>query len=886
MTLLQKSRVLILALLILPCIIYTQTIISGTIRDEISDIPIIGASVIIQNTNEGSVSDANGNFSFRTNLDLPLTVTVSFVGYSPRNVLYQTDQNQVIHLKEGLAMGDEIIITASRKSEKASEAPASISIVGERILKSQTLMSPAMSLRNLQGIEVTQQGIDHFQINLRGRTDAFTTDTYFIKDYRNLMVPGQGIIALGRTSLNDLDIDRIEVVRGPGSALYGPGVETGVVHFITKSPLDHPGTSVSLGTGTKSNFSIAGRHAGSFGDKLGFKIVGHFNRADDFILDPEDPIDAESLAAFQPQVISGLTGEVIKTSNELETKVSNYSLLGELEFKPHDDLNIRANAGYNYRKGLVRADLGEALQDYPYYFAQVRLDAKNLFAQVYLNGTNQESDENILYRTGITSFSNNKAYQAQVQYDWPVIENKFDLTLGSEIQLIRAETKGTVHGRFENSDDFNIYSLYAQAKYSISSNLYIVGALRVDDFSAINETTISPRAGLGYQPFPTHNFRFTYNRAITSPSSLFIFADIPFGVSPAFDIPFLGGIQPISYADPVVTTSLIPGVGEYPGTDMPLAIPYAIALGGISNIFSQEVVDYLGSKLSQISGTTSGIPILNGQPVSTFPERGSLRSTKTSAYELGYKGVLGGKLAVGLDIYYNQRKDLIFAGPVSLLVINPTLTADLISELNRVIDPSELAVLGVSQQEIVQAYTNIANGLAANPLGLIEPEVEYPSSNPQFIITPSNTGEVNYFGAEISFQYYFNDLFSTFANYSWLNENFFSDEEIDLAGTGQVYSLNTPKNRIRFGIDHIPNEKGATFSASVRYQDKMEVSNGTIFVGTVDSYTIIDLSLGFNFGNGFSLNATAQNLFDKKYRVMPRMPKIGRLVLIKGVYEF
>lgn len=134
-------------------------------------------------------------------------------------------------------------------------------------------------------------------------------------------------------------------------------------------------------------------------------------------------------------------------------------------------------------------------------------------------------------------------------------------------------------------------------------------------------------------------------------------------------------------------------------------------------------------------------------------------------------------------------------------------------------------------------------------------------------------------------QYYFSEELSVFANYSWLEQNFFTDEEIDLPGTGQVYALNTPENRIRVGMDYIPEAKGFSYNASVRYQDEYQVEMGTIFSGVLDSYTIVDAGVGYNFGNGIKINVTAQNLFNNEYRVMPRMPKIGRLVLAKAIFE-
>lgn len=883
----RKLLATTLVWLLLPFgILCSQTLIKGTVVDKNSGIPIEGATIQLKEGLAGTTTDIKGQFEIRTEQAFPIILSVSYIGFKAQEVLYQSDSPVRILLEQETYIGETIVVSASRKPEKESEAPASISVIESRSLETQALNNPGIALRMLAGVDVTQQGIDHFQITLRGRSDPFTTETYYMKDYRNLIVPGQATIALGRTSINELDMDRIEVVRGPGSALYGPGVETGVVHFISKSPIDYTGTSLSIGTGTQSYVSFAGRHAGRLSKNLGYKVLAHYNQADDFPLDPDDPIDAASLSAFQPQVTSSLTGEVLRTSNTLETKVSNYSLSAALEYRANDFTSWHLTGGYNQRRGIVRANLGEALQDFPSYFGQFRFKSKNFFAQFYVNGTIDDNEKNVLYRTGLTSISNNQTYQAQAQNDWELFDNKVDLSLGAEIQMIRTATQGTVHGRFEDRDAFDIQSAYAQSRWSVAPQLDIVMAARVDHFAAIEETVFSPRAGIVFQPLPTQSFRLTYNRANTAPSSLFIFGDILSGQNPAFDIPFLGGTQPIEFPDPLVTNSLIPGVGSYSGTDLPLAVPYGIALSSLQDVFSAEVLSYLSDQLGQVSMTTAGIPLLNGSPVSVLPERGKIRSTKTNAFEFGYKGVFNQKLAVGIDIYYNRRNDLVFVGPVSLLVVHPNLAADLSAELTRVTDPDELNSLGITQEAVVSAFSAVGEGLAANPLGLISPEVAYASSQPQFIVTPSNTGEVNYFGAEVSLKYYFNDRFSAFVNYSWLEQNLFNDKDIGLEGTGQVFSLNTPRNRLRLGADLIPADFGFSSSLYIRYQDETSFVAGTIFSGTLDSYTIIDASVGYAFKNNYRINLTAQNLFDQAYRVMPRMPKIGRLVLIKGVVDF
>jgi len=73
---------------------------------------------------------------------------------------------------------------------------------------------------------------------------------------------------------SDLDIDRIEMVSGPGSALYGPNAAAGVMHIVTRSPFESEGTTVSLGGGERELMLGSFRHAGSVNHRFGYKVSG------------------------------------------------------------------------------------------------------------------------------------------------------------------------------------------------------------------------------------------------------------------------------------------------------------------------------------------------------------------------------------------------------------------------------------------------------------------------------------------------------------------------------------------------------------------------------------------------------------------------------------
>ena len=120
---------------------------------------------------------------------------------------------------------------------------------------------------------------------MRGGNGNFGTAAFPILDYRNLKGAGTGTFNSAGVGISPLDLQRIEVVRGPGSALYGAGVTTGVIHYISKSPIDNPGTALELIGGELNTFGVTARHATKISDKFGFKINAMYRRGDEFGLD-------------------------------------------------------------------------------------------------------------------------------------------------------------------------------------------------------------------------------------------------------------------------------------------------------------------------------------------------------------------------------------------------------------------------------------------------------------------------------------------------------------------------------------------------------------------------------------------------------------------------
>jgi len=335
-------------------------------------------------------------------------------------------------------------------------------------------------------VYVQQQGAGRVNIQLRGDGGIFGSASFPILDYRSLSGPGLGTFDNLNSPLNNIDIERIEVVRGPGSALYGPGVTSGVVHFISKSAIDRPGTTIELIGGELSTFGASLRHATKVSDKFGFKINAVVKRGNEFTYDPNNPIDAGQIGLTQntvsrPTITNGIVdlsqpGTVLLgpddldpdgDGNPIQDDWRQFVLNGTLEFRPQDDLSIVLAGGTNNASAPFYNSQGVGLSQATEFWTQARIQKGGLFAQAFWLTNNGGSDENptFLYNTGNSTGIARTQFEAQGQYNWdaPGFLNS-NWTAGVDYRLSVADTNNEVYGRQEEDDDFGIIGGYVQTK--------------------------------------------------------------------------------------------------------------------------------------------------------------------------------------------------------------------------------------------------------------------------------------------------------------------------------------------------------------------------------------------------------------------------------------
>ncbi len=886
-------------LLLLAAPAAAQTTFRGMVTDAETDEPLVGANVVVDGTTLGATTGIDGRFTLVLNRPLPVLLRVTYIGYAPAEMeLFDVGADLSIALEPRIISQGSVVVSASRRSEKITEAPAAVSVLFGRDLEGQTTTSPAEVLRNVVGVDVSEQGINSYTVTLRGRNLAFDTATHILIDNRQATTPGLAVTIFGRQPLNPDDLERVEVVRGPGSALYGPGVDAGVIHFITKSPFDHPGTTVSVAGGGQSSYRVTGTHRGLAGPRLGYKISAMYSRADNWAYDAEDEADAAILAVIPDSIYSGVDGRLWDVIDGLDPETFSYAVTGSAEYRFDRSTSLTADAGYSWYKGINRFTLGEIFNEFPEIYGQLRLSRGNLFLQAnYLNAANDE--RTFLYRTGRTLAFNNRKYQLQAQHAAEVPSIRTSLTYGGEYQLVTTDTQGTIDGMFEDDDETVQFGAYTQAQTDLTPRLALTLAGRVDRFQTIEQTVFSPRAGLVYQVAPGHSIRLTFNRAFAAPTNLSLYTDVVVAdlaeADPEFadlagigDVRLVGGSVPITFDDAPVTVSFIPGVAPVVGMGMPIRAAYEVALQQMSDLLPPALLQFLHSKAGQIEGFSAGIPYDVQDGAGTVRERNYLlKPRRTDMVELGYTTV-SPRLLFSASAYYTWKRD--FESDIRIfspLVIALNLGRDLPDAVDAAFTDEELAALGLDRATLLAWFGDAGGALSEVPVGLLQPDQVPVTGRPQLVGSFVNYGKIEYMGIELSATALLTDEVSATANFTGLNQVDFMKADLGLSeSSNDRYALNVPKVSYGLKVDYGTGAEGVFASASFRHKDSFVGDFGDLFAGEIDAQNILDLAVGYGLPNGIRFNVTAQNLLDRRYRSFPGLPKIGRLVLASVRYSF
>ncbi|MCI0698518.1 TonB-dependent receptor [candidate division KSB1 bacterium] len=946
------------------CTVFAQT---ATLRGKVTDaqtgeaLPQANVQVTAAGVQTGAASNLDGEYEVPNLAAGTYTITVSYVGYERKvlgNVTVAAGENKVLNITltgTGITL-NPVVTTASRRQEKILDAPASVSVLEATQIRGRSATTPTDYLRGLPGVDISTNGIAQSNVVVRGFNNIFSTTLLSLTDNRYANVPSLRLNAYNFIPLSTEDISRIEVVSGPGAALYGPNSSNGVMHIITRSPFDSPGTILSFGGGGRDflNFGRSGsetaagapspypnggrnifmggfRHASVLSDKAAFKISAQYYRGQDWEnFEGKNPLtgmdfEPATVRKFRPTV-NGADSVGERVSNARDFDVEKIAAEARMDFRLNPDASLIFNAGFNQgdQIELTGIGAGQAI-NWRYFYGQARFNYKNLFLQGFVNGN--DAGDTYIRRTGQLIIDKSKLLVGQIQHSTAFGERQ-RFTYGFDALLTRPNSEGTIYGR-NDKNNLNELGVYLQSETKLHpTKLDLVAAGRVDDNNYLEDPVFSPRAALIFKPNANNTLRLTYNRAFNTQSPLDLFLDIlqstvanPLrAINPAFSqflltaraqgVPSTTGYTFRRVNGQLQMRSQFDQNPDYADATVNTVWPTFrdIILGGIADPQQRAQLDaLLPTQLSQTIpailrqiSPTAGVPpkeISADQVTNVEP----IRPTITNTIEAGYKGVIGNKLLLSIDLYSSRIKDRVAAlkneAPAAFLNaprLLQTLGADITARLIAAGLPPAQAQAQAGA--IVQQLTPTIAQFAALPVGVIAPEQnqDSPTKDTDIIFTYRNFGEVTVNGMDLSLFYNATANWAFGMNYSFVAKNGFTvfkrpNRVIfrNVDNTGNDIALNAPGNKIGLSIQYRAPKRGYDVELRGRYIEGFPQDSG-VYLGEVQTYTVFDFNFGYDlpFSKGTRWSINALNIFDKKHREFIGAPIMGRLILTRLTQSF
>jgi iron complex outermembrane receptor protein len=611
----MKQISFLLAFLFVASPLFAQTAtLKGRITTVDGDVAV-GISIFIKDTKIGTVSKADGTYRLEKIPAGAQTVVVSGIGYkrieqtiglSPNE---ETVANFVLEV-EAVKAQDIVVYGASRRRQKLTEAPAAVNVITPAELERGSIHGQlGKVLEHQPGIDVAQSGANDFNINTRGFNNSINRRVLVLIDGRDPSTPLLNLQEWNSLATTLSDVQQIEVVRGPGSALFGTNAYNGVINITTFAPRDVLGTRAAFTFGEWNTYRGEFRHAQAFGN-FAFKINGGFARMRNITLVSRDTARGGRLE--YPGVgidRRPLNDEWLDNFNNVLT------IRGDYDFNDQERLTLEGGISNSGNEVYVNT-IGRILiplVNKP--FVRVAYNSPHLNVQSVWNRRFTPFPQPVLNTPAANSAEDSDDITTELQVNNVFFENRLRAIAGISHQWQRIETVVSgaqpllsANSLTRNNLHNTFTGVYGQIEYNMLPNLQLVGATRVD-FSTLIETKISPKVALVYSPFEQHTFRFTVNQAFLRPS----------------------------YPDFYRRSQL--------GAPINLASTVRVINDSLKRVGINDTLTF--SRLDRFS---------LGNP--------NIRPEEALSFEIGYKGVFSKSLFITADVYLNRRRNFI-SSPLS-----------------------------------------------------------------------------------------------------------------------------------------------------------------------------------------------------------------------------
>ncbi|MCB0516890.1 MAG: TonB-dependent receptor [Chitinophagales bacterium] len=284
-----KKYILLLGILylgFLPALHAQTTLVKGSVTDKETGEGLILANVVVKNTTIGVQTDYEGDFELKVNQNPPFTIVATYIGYDDTEVqITQNNQSVKISMLPSGLLLDAVEIKSSRITEKQRESPRTVEALDLIAIKETPAASFYDGLGSLKGVDLTSASLGFKIINTRGFNSTSPVRSLQLIDGVDNQAPGLNFSLGNFMGASELDVQRVEIIAGASTALYGPNAFNGVINMNTKDPFYQQGLSVMAKMGERNLMEAAVRYAHAINNRWAYKVNLSLLSAKDWIAD-------------------------------------------------------------------------------------------------------------------------------------------------------------------------------------------------------------------------------------------------------------------------------------------------------------------------------------------------------------------------------------------------------------------------------------------------------------------------------------------------------------------------------------------------------------------------------------------------------------------------
>ena len=218
---------------------YGQTLLEGVVKDEL-DSPVEGVNIVVKGTVNAATTDVNGYFSI-TAKALPFTILVQYAGYNTKEIKITELPTSSKPLQISIATGQEkvlseVVVTSRRRIEKVQDVPIAISVITGKQAEQAGAFNVNRIKELVPSVQLYSSNPRNTGINIRNLGSPYGLTNDGIDPGVGFYVDGVYYARPAATTLDFIDVDRIEILRGPQGSLFGKNTTSGAFNITSRKP--------------------------------------------------------------------------------------------------------------------------------------------------------------------------------------------------------------------------------------------------------------------------------------------------------------------------------------------------------------------------------------------------------------------------------------------------------------------------------------------------------------------------------------------------------------------------------------------------------------------------------------------------------------------------